>query len=310
MKTGPFFSIVMPVHNAEVYVSDAIESVLAQTQSDWELVAVDDFSGDGTPEILAAYAAGDPRIRVLRNDQNLNIAPSLNRGIRSAHGAWIVRLDADDFFYSNYLEILRAYVEERRGDYFFSSWTTVVDESGEKILDVRLPKAETVRRMMKIENFLYHPATSFPKRLWEKVGGYPEKDRTVAEDTALWNEFFGAGAKLVMIPQFLLNYRLHYSNITSQNDAKLFDGTETRAWKTIRQNREWKISLYLKQKKLKMARTEILILGRMQKGLSLKNIQYFLLTFLPKSFVHFFMWEFRPRARAFLKNLRGRSVRV
>lgn len=307
----PFFSIVMPVYNGQVYVARAIESVLSQTDGGWEFIIIDDCSSDQTPEILNEYAGKDTRIRVLRNLQNLNIALSLNRGIGEANGKLIVRIDADDSFKPTYLERLRGYAEKSQSeDAFFSSWITVIDESGEKILDVRLPQAETIQRMMKIENFLYHPATSFPKQLWEKVGGYPVKDRTIAEDTALWLKFIEAGAKLVMIPHFLMNYRIHYSNITSINDAKLSPIAGKTEGETVRQNREWRASLYLKQKMLGPARTEILMLGRTQKWLSFKNIQYFLLTFLPEPFVYFYMWEFRPRMRAFLKNLRGRAVRV
>lgn len=305
----PLFSIVIPVYNSQGFVGRAIESVLDQTRGDWELVLVDDCSTDRTPIVLDEYKRRDDRIRVLRNPENLNIAKSLNRGIRNARGKWIVRLDADDYFNDYYLETLVRYAEKHGcGNCFFSSWITAVDEKGGKIVDVRLPGAEKIRKMMKIENFLYHPATSFPKELWEKAGGYPVNDRTIAEDTALWIKFFEMGAELILIPEFLMNYCIHYSNITSVNDAGL--NKENADWKRVRQNREWRASLYLKQKQLKMAREEILTLGRAQKHFSLKNLQYMLLTFLPESFVYFFMWEFRPRVRAFLKNLRGRSVRI
>lgn len=310
--TTPFFSVIMPVYNGQSYVSYAIESVLAQTETDWELVIIDDHSTDQTPEILASYALKDPRVRIVTNRENLRIAKTLNRGIKFAGGIWIVRIDADDFFTPNYLKTLRAdYAGQAASlDTFFSSWVKVVDELGEKILNVRLPKAQTIQEMMKIENFLYHPATSFPKQLWEKAGGYPEKNIGMAEDTALWIKFFEAGAKLVMIPKFLVNYRIHYSNLTSIHDAKLSDEAGRRDWKAIRQNREWRISLYLKQKMLKLARTEILQLAWMQKHVSLKNVQYLLLTFLPKSFVYGFMWEFRPRARDFIKSFSAKTIRV
>ncbi len=304
----PFFSVVMPVYNGQTYLSETIESVLAQTDPDWEFVIVDDCSQDKTPEILAAYASRDKRIRVLRNDLNIKVARSLNLGIQAAKGRWIVRIDADDFFTPGYLTKLRTYAENAAPDHFFSSWITVVDESGLKILDVRLPKAETIRRMMKIENFLYHPATSFSKALWERVGGYPDQNPAIAEDTAMWNRFFEGDAKLFMIPDFLVNYRLHYTNMTSVKDAKLLlESSSAVDWKMIRQNREWRASLYLKQKMLKPARTEILKIGRMQKTLSLKNIQYFLLTFLPESAVAFYMWEIRPRMRFFYKKMRERE---
>ena len=196
----PFFSVVMPVYNGQTYLAKAIDGVLAQTDADWELVIVDDCSQDQTPQILAAYASKDKRIRVISNEQNIRVAKSLNRGINAAQGKWIVRLDADDIFTSNYLKTLRSYVETAEFDCIFSAWVTVIDELGGKILDIRLPSADTIRRMMKIENFLYHPATCFSKALWEKVGKYPDQDPKISEDTAMWNRCFSFNAKLVMIP--------------------------------------------------------------------------------------------------------------
>jgi len=312
-RTVPFFSVVMPVYNGQAYLSAAAESVLAQSDPDWELVIVDDHSTDRTPEMLAAFVSRDARVRVLTNSEKLKIAKSLNRGILSARAPWIVRLDADDWFTPTYLKVIRESIEKTRftSDVcFFSTWITVVDEAGDKVLDVQLPEADIIRKMMTIENFLYHPATSFTKALWEKAGGYPEKDSPIAEDTALWCRFFDLGAVLVMISKFLVNYRIHYVNTTSLNDAKLRPEAGSLDRKTLRQNREWRISLFLKQKMLKLARAEIVLLVSMQKHLSLKNLQYYLLTFLPEAFVHGFMWEFRPRVRHFWKNFRGRTIRV
>lgn len=307
----PFFSVVTPVYNGQAFLSDTIESVLAQTDADWEMVIVNDCSKDRSGEIAESFSQKDPRIRVLHNERNLRIAASLNRGCAAAKGKWIVRLDSDDCFRPSYLAALREVIEkEKRGNCFFSSWITVMDEKGESLVDVRLPDAETIRKMMKIENFLYHPATSFSKSLWNTAGGYTESGLTIAEDTDMWLKFFEAGARLVMIPQFLVRYRVHYSNATSVTDARLNEETSAKEQKAIRQNREWRISLYLKQKELKRARREIIDLSKTFRTLSLKNLQYFFLTFLPESVVYFFMWEVRPRMRAFFKALKPPRIRI
>jgi len=307
----PFFSVVMTAYNSENYVARTIESILAQTFPNWELVIVDDHSSDYTPEIISKYASADSRIKALRNESNLYISRSANKGIAFAAGVWIVRLDSDDFFDPSYLEKLRAIIASEKVELFFiSSWITVIDEYGKKILDVRLPDADTIRKMMKIENFLYQSATSFPKRLWEMVGRYPEGGRELSEDTELWKRFFNAGVKLHMLKEPLVSYRIHYSNTTSIKDAGLSFQPKPQDMKALRQNKEWRISLYLKQKMLKSAREEIRELNRFQKNLSLKNIQYFILTFLPESAVYFLMWELRPRLRYLLKNMRRRKIRV
>lgn len=309
----PFFSIIVPVYNGEQYIVEAIEGVLQQTEQDWELILIDDASKDRTLEISEFYAQLFEKIKVLKNPRNLNIARSLNRGILMAQGQWMVRLDSDDYFNPDYLKILRFTIENEyhNPDCFFSSWVTVVDGDGRKVLDVRLPEAQTIQRMMPIENFLYHPATCFSKRAWEKVGGYPIRDRTIAEDTAMWLKFIRAGVKLVMIPRCLVNYRVHHANLTSKNDAKLFceqDGS--RELKARRQYCEWRISLFLKQQLLKKARQELLALWDFQKKITLKNLHYYFLTFMPKSVAYLFMWQIRPWLRAIFKELSGRHVRV
>lgn len=306
----PFYSVIVPVFNGQAFIGAAIESVLAQSSSDWELIIVDDASSDMTPDILETYAREDSRIRVFTNGQNHKAGKTLNRGISCARGKWIVRLDADDTFSPHYLLVLRLYLGSIPPlNTFFSCWPVIMDETGRTILDVRLPEASTIQRMMKYENFLYHSATSFSKSLWEKVGGYPE-DPTHAEDVGMWLRFIEREAALVMIPEFLVQYRIHSSNVTSLNDAGLLTSEQSLSPKSLRQNQEWKISLYLKQEKLAKARSEIAELGRSQKRLSLKNMQYYLLTFLPKSFVTFFMWQVRPLARSFLKSLRPKITRV
>ena len=306
----PFFSVVMPVYNCEAYVGRAIESVLEQTDSDWEFIIGDDASTDATPKIIAFYAKQDSRIRTFRNDINLNAGKTLNRAIGMSQGQWIAHIDADDFFNPNFLQILKINIErERKKEFFVSSWITAVDEFDKKILDVKLPPAGTIQRMIKIENFIYHSATAFKKTTWEKVGGYPQKDLTMAEDAAMWIRLTEQGIPLVMIPQFLVNYRIHYSNITTFNDARL-KPDKSRYARVLRHNREWRISLYLKQNMLDLARREIVSLYKLQNYISLKNLQYLLLTYFPQSYVTYFMWQLRPRLRQFIKSIRGKKVRV
>jgi glycosyltransferase EpsE len=299
----PFFSIILPVFNGEKFLSKAIESILRQTEKDWELIVVDDCSTDATPEILKNYGEKFPAIRTFRNETNRDIAYSLNRGIENARGKWIARLDADDFFSKEYLNILHSVIEAtgERTDYFFSSWVTVVDEHSQKVLSFKLPEAEFIEKMMPHENFLYHPATSFSKEAWEKVGGYPMKTPLQAEDAGMWLQFFNSGMRLWMIQEPLVYYRIHNSNATSEKDACLEGNLSSRQRALQRQGKEWRISLFLKQKRLKQARKELLHLFQIQKTVTLKNINYFIMTFLPSSLVYFFMWKVRPLFRSWVR---------
>jgi hypothetical protein len=98
----PLVSVLLAVHNDDRFISAAIESVLQQTISDLELIVVDDASTDGTAARLAAV--DDPRLTVLRNDEQLGLAASLNRGLESAQGRYVARLDADDVAFPQRLE--------------------------------------------------------------------------------------------------------------------------------------------------------------------------------------------------------------
>lgn len=93
---GPKISVVMPVMNEERYIRQSIDSILAQTYTDFEFIIIDDGSTDATPDILDQYAKQDARIRIFFNNQNVGISRSLNIGIKEAAGEYIARMDGDD----------------------------------------------------------------------------------------------------------------------------------------------------------------------------------------------------------------------
>lgn len=104
----PTVSVLVPAFNAEAYVGEALESVCSQTIDDWEIVAVDDGSRDGTWHLLKEWARRDGRIRALANDVNLGMTPNWNRCLSEARGALVLKLDADDVLRPQTLETLSA----------------------------------------------------------------------------------------------------------------------------------------------------------------------------------------------------------
>lgn len=105
---APFFTIVVPTYNREEIIGRCVDSILAQSFGDFELIVVDDHSGDGTVAKLEAYE--DPRLRVLIHDHNRGIAPSRNTGVVDARGEWIVIVDSDWELLPDALESLRGIV--------------------------------------------------------------------------------------------------------------------------------------------------------------------------------------------------------
>ena len=98
MREGkkPYFSIVMPVYNGEKYVGRMIDSIRKQSYMDWELIAIDDCSTDGSVELIEEMAAEDGRIRLLSMERNDGVSASRNRGIEEADGRYLWFADADD----------------------------------------------------------------------------------------------------------------------------------------------------------------------------------------------------------------------
>ncbi|NCF64048.1 MAG: glycosyltransferase [Gammaproteobacteria bacterium] len=106
----PLVSVVVPVYNGEPYIASALESVFAQSLTDWELIVVDDCSGDNTWQTIQGFAS-DERVRCFRNTRNLGQFPTHNLGAEPARGRYLKFLHADDLLYPHCLEIMAAQME-------------------------------------------------------------------------------------------------------------------------------------------------------------------------------------------------------
>ena len=109
-------SVIMPTYNCGAFISESIDSVLAQTYTDWELIIVDDCSTDDTDRIVGSYH--DRRIRYIRNAQNMGAALTRNRALREARGRYIAFLDADDLWAPDKLSRQIAFMQQ--GGYAFT----------------------------------------------------------------------------------------------------------------------------------------------------------------------------------------------
>ena len=105
----PKISVIMPAYNAEKYIAEAIDSILGQTFGDFEFIILNDCSTDRTEEIILSYE--DPRIVYLKNEQNMGVAATLNRGLAVAKGEYIARMDADDISQPYRLEKQAAFLD-------------------------------------------------------------------------------------------------------------------------------------------------------------------------------------------------------
>lgn len=122
-------SIIMPSYNTGAFIGETIQSVLAQTYENWELIIVDDCSTDNTDSIVAAY--DDHRIQYLKNERNSGAAVSRNRALREAKGKWIAFLDSDDRWLPEKLEKQIQFMEKNKYSFSYTNYEEI-DENGIK----------------------------------------------------------------------------------------------------------------------------------------------------------------------------------
>ncbi|WP_299159623.1 glycosyltransferase family 2 protein [uncultured Eudoraea sp.] len=125
-------SIITPVHNSEKFLSQCMDSVLAQTYSNWEHILIDDCSFDGSEALIRKFQEKDPRIKYHRLQKNSGAGMARNKGIEFAKGKYIAFLDSDDVWYPEKLEKQLHFMELNNYHFTFTSYDTV-NEDGNKL---------------------------------------------------------------------------------------------------------------------------------------------------------------------------------
>lgn len=120
-------SIITPTYNCGRYIGAAIDSVLAQTHKDWEMLIVDDCSTDNTSSVVSAYH--DPRIRYIRSNERMGAAMTRNAALRMAHGRWIAFLDSDDLWHPEKLERQIRFMEDNGYAFTYHAYREIDEES-------------------------------------------------------------------------------------------------------------------------------------------------------------------------------------
>lgn len=134
-------SIIMPSYNTAKFISETIDSVLAQTYENWELIIVDDCSKDDTDAVVAKYQ--ESRIRYLKNEANSGAAVSRNRALREAKGRWIAFLDSDDLWTPEKLQKQIRFMEENNYSYSYTNYVEIDEQSQPLGVKVTGPKRIT-----------------------------------------------------------------------------------------------------------------------------------------------------------------------
>ena len=120
-------SIIMPSYNTAQFLLQSVQSVVAQTYKDWELIIVDDCSTDNTDEVIASIS--DERIRYIKNEQNSGAAVSRNKALREARGRWIAFLDSDDLWHPEKLEKQIRFMKANGYSFSYTNYSEIDEKS-------------------------------------------------------------------------------------------------------------------------------------------------------------------------------------
>jgi glycosyltransferase involved in cell wall biosynthesis len=193
----------MPTWNAETFLAEAIESILSQSFTNFELIVLDGASTDNTLRILANY--DDRRIRVVQAPEK-GIVSALNFGIQEARAPWIARHDADDISSRNRFETQWYALKNHAGAVFSHTDVEFIGEGKESMRYARLPRSRALLALRLCWQCpIVHGTVMFSKERAIAVGGYRTKQ---AEDFDLWGRLIDDGP-CIGIPEKLLKFRLH-----------------------------------------------------------------------------------------------------
>jgi glycosyltransferase involved in cell wall biosynthesis len=211
-QKAPAISVVMPLYNTERHLAASLDSVLGQTFTDFEIIAVDDGSKDGTVAILRDYEARDSRIRVLSRP-NTGIVGALNDGLALARADFVARMDGDDLCLPDRFEKQVSYLTQHPECVLVGSQVLLIDPEGQPICPHKLTRLthEEIDHDHLNRWPVIHPAVMMRRAAIEKIGRYRESYKWL-EDLDLFLRLAEVG-KLANLPDTLLKYRLHFNSV-------------------------------------------------------------------------------------------------
>lgn len=208
-------SIVMPSYNTACFISETIQSVQAQTYTNWELIIVDDCSTDNTDDVVRSYLA-DERIHYLKNDMNNGAALSRNRALREAKGKWIAFLDSDDLWEPDKLKKQISFMESNGYHFSYTNYIEIDENSLPNGKSVSGPKCITKRGMY---NYCWVGCLTVMYDA-DAVGLIQIADIKKTNDYAMWLKVCKK-ANCYLLDETLARYRRRHGSISNQPHIKL-----------------------------------------------------------------------------------------
>lgn len=230
-RMGPRVSVLMSVYNGELYLREAIESILQQSFNDFEFIIINDASTDNSQAIIESYY--DTRIVLLNNNSNLGLAQSLNRGLDVAHGQYIARMDADDISLPERLQKQVAFMDENNEIGICGTWFKMFGNNPGWVVRYAVDH-ETIRSNLLFGPLLCHPSVIIRRDVLVDHDLHYDPAYDKAEDYALWIQC-SRYCNFSNLAEELFLYRSHDSQISTahisrqQESAKLVRIEELRS---------------------------------------------------------------------------------
>ena len=215
--SAPKVSIIVTAHNYAEYLETCLDSAVAQTYDDYEVVVVDDGSTDETPDILREYTYEYPHLFTVVRLPGEGLPTASNAGIEAAEGEYVIRLDADDYFDENILTVLANYLDANPDiELVYPDYYTFTD--GDEIIDhVRLP--EVGEEIKLLNRSPLAAGAMYRKAAWDRLDGYNE-DLSYQEDYDFWIRFISEfDVRNVNLP--LMYYRQHGESMSTNLSGRL-----------------------------------------------------------------------------------------
>ena len=213
----PTVSVILSVRNGEPYLKQAVDSILAQSFEDFELIVVDNHSTDDSPRIVESY--DDERIILTRPEDPLHLAQALNHAVSMARGEFVARMDADDVSHPSRFEKQVAYLKEHPEVGILGAQICPIDEDGAPITRGHYDKPEShadIACSLFFGCALWHPTVMLRKSVIDELGWYSSpviagREEYSTEDYDLWCRAI-AHTQIHNLAEELLDYRIHAEN--------------------------------------------------------------------------------------------------
>ncbi len=218
-------SIQMCTYNRAHYIKQAIDSVLSQTFTNWELLILDDCSTDNTESVLAEYLK-DPRIKYIKNSENLGINKNRNKALSFSTGEYVAVLDSDDYWIdSNKLSDQIQFLDNHKDYALIGTDMIIVNEEGTMLKKVTYPSSNfAIHKLLLLKNLFCHSSVIYRRQEIIDLGSYDES-LPIWEDYDLWIRI-GLKYKYANLNTYSTAYRKHTSQ---SNSKKIKVGRDTQA---------------------------------------------------------------------------------